>query len=189
MLDCSSLCMHVTVTYCFMLCACCLRSYCRLMIKLEQICNGRWFVCLWKVKFRRVHSVWHWYLFFTFVFEIVFTKFNSILKYFSIVMKLIASLSNVVEQFHISIHNSSLTSKMYLYAEKVKLKCPNSCSWSMCYDPLWTINSASGSYDSWVVLLIITLFFLAVPLPVLADWFLPVWDIGNCVGIHMVTVL
>jgi len=43
--------------------------------------------------------------------------------YFSTVMKLIASLSNAVEQFHISIHSSSLTSKMYLYAEKVKLKC------------------------------------------------------------------
>jgi len=32
-------------------------------------------------------------------------------------------------------------------------------------------------------------FLLAVPLPVLADWFLPVWDIGNCVGTHMVIVL
>jgi hypothetical protein len=48
-------------------------------------------------------------------FEIVFTNFDSILKYFSTVMKFIASLSNVAEQFHISIHRSSLTSKMYLY--------------------------------------------------------------------------
>jgi len=38
-------------------------------------------------------------------------------------MKLIASLANVVEQFHISIHSSSLTSKLYLYVEKVKLIC------------------------------------------------------------------
>lgn len=31
--------------------------------------------------------------------------------------------------------------------------------------------------------------FLAMPLPVLADRFLPVWDIGYCVGTDMVSIL